>query len=149
MTHLRLRCLFLARKARPSGARPSEATAEAVEIADLPTASSVPPLQRTLAVDTAGKVILEGPQKSTPTPEIGSGGPYDSKRRLRELIGSSGTKIPDDSLQKVSFYPSMGAQAVKYYFTPSGRNFPLTGVGGCVGGKLGLGNKGIHIADKV
>ncbi|KAL2541132.1 Uncharacterized protein Adt_02110 [Abeliophyllum distichum] len=115
------------RKARPSGARPSEATAEAVEIADLPTASSVPPLQRTLAVDTAGKVILEGPQKSTPAPESGSGGPYDSKRRLRELIGSSGTKIPDDSLQKVPFYPSMGAQAVKYYFTPKWEEFSSHG----------------------
>ncbi|KAL2485279.1 Uncharacterized protein Adt_30035 [Abeliophyllum distichum] len=115
------------RKARPSGARPSEAMAEAVEIADLPTASSVPPLQRTLAVDTAGKVILEGPQKSTPAPESGSGGPYDSKRRLRELIGSSGTKIPDDSLQKVPFYPSMGAQAVKYYFTPKWEEFSSHG----------------------
>ncbi|KAL2519553.1 Uncharacterized protein Adt_15800 [Abeliophyllum distichum] len=55
------------RKARPSGARPSEATVEAVEIADLPTASSVPPLQRTLAVNTAGKVILEG------LPEVDTG----------------------------------------------------------------------------
>ncbi|KAL2498792.1 Uncharacterized protein Adt_24342 [Abeliophyllum distichum] len=115
------------RKARPSGARPSEATVEAVEIADLPTASSVPPLQRTLAVNTAGKVILEGPPKSTPAPESGSGGPYDSKRRLRELIGSSGTKIPDDLLQKVPFYPSMGAQAVKCYFTPKWEEFSSHG----------------------
>ncbi|KAL2534836.1 Plus3 domain-containing protein [Abeliophyllum distichum] len=43
------------RKARPSGARPSEATVEAVEIADLPTASSVPPLQRTLGSQHGGK----------------------------------------------------------------------------------------------
>ncbi|KAL2487189.1 Uncharacterized protein Adt_31945 [Abeliophyllum distichum] len=57
------------RKARPSGVGPSQETVEAVEIADLPTASSVPPLQRTLAVNTAGKVILEGPPKSTPGPE--------------------------------------------------------------------------------
>ncbi|KAL2457788.1 Uncharacterized protein Adt_46224 [Abeliophyllum distichum] len=91
------------RKARPSGARPSEATAEAVEIADLPTASSVPPLQRTLAVDTAGKVILEGPQKSTPAPESGSGGP------------------------KCHSTPSMGAQAVKYYFTPKWEEFSSHG----------------------
>ncbi|KAL2467247.1 putative abhydrolase domain-containing protein [Abeliophyllum distichum] len=115
------------RKARPSGARPFQATVEAVEIADLPTASSVPTLQRTLAVNTAGKVILEGPPKSTPAPESGSGGPYDSKRRLRELIGSSGTKIPDDSHQNVPFYPSMGAQAVKYYFTPKWEEFSSHG----------------------
>ncbi|KAL2491359.1 Uncharacterized protein Adt_26987 [Abeliophyllum distichum] len=115
------------RKARPSGVGPSQAMAEAVEIADLPTASSVPPLQRTLAVNTAGKVILEGPPKSTPAPESGSGGPYDSKRRLRELIGSSGARIPDDSLQNVPFYPSMGAQAVKYYFTPKWEEFSSHG----------------------
>ncbi|KAL2524809.1 putative abhydrolase domain-containing protein [Abeliophyllum distichum] len=115
------------RKARPSGVGPSQATADAVEIAGLPTASSVPPLQRTLAVNTAGKVILEGPPKSTPAPESGSGGPYDSKRRLRELIGSSGARIPDDSLQSVPFYPSMGAQAVKYYFTPKWEEFSSHG----------------------
>ncbi|KAL2499337.1 Uncharacterized protein Adt_24887 [Abeliophyllum distichum] len=79
------------------------------------------------AVNTAGKVILEGPPKSTPAPESGSGGPYDSKRRLRELIGSSGTKIPDDLLQKVPFYPSMGAQAVKCYFTPKWEEFSSHG----------------------
>ncbi|KAL2542252.1 Uncharacterized protein Adt_03230 [Abeliophyllum distichum] len=115
------------RNARPSGVGPSQATADAVEIADLPTASSVPPLQRTLAVNTAGKVILEAPPKSTPAPESGSGGPYDSKRRLRELIGSSGARIPDDSLQNVPFYPSMGAQAVKYYFTPKWEEFSSHG----------------------
>ncbi|KAL2469669.1 Uncharacterized protein Adt_37805 [Abeliophyllum distichum] len=111
------------RKARPSGVGPSQATADAVEIAGLPTASSVPPLQRTLTVNTAGEVILEGLPKSTPAPESGSGWPYDSKRRLRELIGSSGARIPDDLLQNVPFYPSMGAQAVKYYFTPKWEEF--------------------------
>ncbi|KAL2470709.1 hypothetical protein Adt_38845 [Abeliophyllum distichum] len=78
------------RKARPSGVGPSQATADAVEIAGLPTTCSVPPLQRTLAVNTAGEVVLEGPSKSTPAPESGSGGPYDSKRRLRKLIGGPG-----------------------------------------------------------
>ncbi|KAL2497684.1 Uncharacterized protein Adt_23234 [Abeliophyllum distichum] len=107
------------RKAKASGAGAGAgAGASAVEIADPYTAGSVPPLQRTLAVNTSGKVVLEGPSKSTPTPEGGTGGPYDSKRRLRELIGGPGVRIPDDSLWNVPFYPSMGAQAVKKYFIP-------------------------------
>ncbi|KAL2541057.1 hypothetical protein Adt_02035 [Abeliophyllum distichum] len=47
-------------------------------------------LERTLAVNTAGEVVLEGPSKSTPAPESGSGGPYDSKRRLRGADRGSG-----------------------------------------------------------
>ncbi|KAL2497747.1 hypothetical protein Adt_23297 [Abeliophyllum distichum] len=66
---------------------------------------------------------LRVPRSRHRSPESGSGGPYDSKRRLRELIGSSGARIPDDSLQNVPFYPSMGAQAVKYYFTPKWEEF--------------------------
>ncbi|KAL2484927.1 Uncharacterized protein Adt_29683 [Abeliophyllum distichum] len=60
------------RKARPSGIGSSQDAA--VEIADPPTTYSVPPLQRTLVVNTAGEVVLEGPSKSTPAPEGGSGG---------------------------------------------------------------------------
>ncbi|KAL2517706.1 Uncharacterized protein Adt_13953 [Abeliophyllum distichum] len=82
------------RKAKASG---SGVGASAVEIADPPTACSVPPLQRTLAVNTSGEVVLEGPSKSTPTPEGGNGGPYDSKRRLRELIGAPGVRISMNS----------------------------------------------------
>ncbi|KAL2491666.1 hypothetical protein Adt_27294 [Abeliophyllum distichum] len=115
------------RKARPSGVGPSQATTDAVEIAGLPTTCSVPPLQRTLAVNTAGEVVLEGPSKSTPAPESGIGGPYDSKRRLRELIGGPGVRIPDDSLRNVPFYSSMGAQAVKKYFTPKWEEFSSHG----------------------
>ncbi|KAL2462367.1 Uncharacterized protein Adt_45787 [Abeliophyllum distichum] len=115
------------RKARPSGVGPSQATADAVEIAGLPTTCSIPPLQRTLAVNTTGEVVLEGPSKSTPAPESGSGGPYDSKRRLRELIGGPGVRIPDDSLRNVPFYPSMGAQVVKKYFTPKWEEFSSHG----------------------
>ncbi|KAL2461167.1 putative abhydrolase domain-containing protein [Abeliophyllum distichum] len=109
-------------KQRPkaSGAGPG---ASVVEVADLYTACSVPPLQRTLAVNTSGEVVLEGPSKSTPTPEGGNGGPYDSKRRLRELIGASGLRILDDSLRNVPFFPAMGAQAVKKYFTPKWEEF--------------------------
>ncbi|KAL2465248.1 Uncharacterized protein Adt_41099 [Abeliophyllum distichum] len=57
---------------------------------DVDTVCGVPPLQRTLAVNQSGEVVLEGPSRPTPTPGSGEGGPFDSKRRLRELIGSSG-----------------------------------------------------------
>ncbi|KAL2512859.1 hypothetical protein Adt_18459 [Abeliophyllum distichum] len=80
------------RKANASGGGTG---ASAADIADPYTAGSVPPLQRTLAVNTSGEVVLEGPSKSTPTPEGGAEGPYDSKRRLRELIGVPGSRIPD------------------------------------------------------
>ncbi|KAL2543258.1 Uncharacterized protein Adt_04236 [Abeliophyllum distichum] len=114
------------RKAKSSGVGPSQATADVVEIASQPTTCSVTPLQRTLAVNTSGEVVLEGPFKSTPVPEGGSGGPYDSKRWLRELIGAPGARIPDDMLRSLPFYPSMGAQAMKKYFTPKWEEFPLT-----------------------
>ncbi|KAL2471987.1 Uncharacterized protein Adt_40123 [Abeliophyllum distichum] len=57
----------------------------------------------------------------------GDGGPYDSKRRLRELIGTPGVRIPDDALRNLPFYPSMGAQAVKKYFTPKWEEFSSHG----------------------
>ncbi|KAL2504490.1 Uncharacterized protein Adt_20111 [Abeliophyllum distichum] len=114
------------RKARPSGPGTSQASAAAVEIVDPPTIS-VPPLQRTLTVNTAGEVVLEGASKSTPTPEGETGGSYDSKRRLRELIGAPGARIPDDTLRSVPFYPSMGAQAFKKYFTPKWEEFSSHG----------------------
>ncbi|KAL2470966.1 Uncharacterized protein Adt_39102 [Abeliophyllum distichum] len=115
------------RKARPSGPGTSQAAGAAVEIADPPTTISVPPLQRTLAVNTAGEVVLEGPSKSTPTPEGGSGGSYNSRRRLRELIGAPGARILDDALRSVPFYPSIGAQAFKKYFTPKWEEFSSHG----------------------
>ncbi|KAL2540535.1 hypothetical protein Adt_01513 [Abeliophyllum distichum] len=62
-----------------------------------------------------------------PAPEGGSGGPYDSKRRLRELIGAPSARIPDDILRNLPFYPSMGAQAVKKYFTPKWEEFSSHG----------------------
>ncbi|KAL2493394.1 Uncharacterized protein Adt_29022 [Abeliophyllum distichum] len=115
------------RKARPSGPGTSQAAATVVEIADPPTTISVPPLQRTLTVNTAGEVVLEGPSKSTPTPEGETGGSYESRRRLRELIGAPGARIPDDALRSVPFYPSMGAQAFKKYFTPKWEEFSSHG----------------------
>ncbi|KAL2471726.1 Plus3 domain-containing protein [Abeliophyllum distichum] len=78
------------RKAKATGAGASQTTASVVEIADPYLACTVPPLQRTLTVNTSGEVVLEGPSKTTPTSEGGNGGPYDSKRRLREMIGGPG-----------------------------------------------------------
>ncbi|KAL2455677.1 Uncharacterized protein Adt_47157 [Abeliophyllum distichum] len=115
------------RKARPSGSGTSQAAATVVEVADLPTTTSVPPLQRTLTVNVAGEVVLEGPSKATPTLEGETGGAYDSRKRLRELIGAPGARIPDDALRSVPFFPSMGAQAFKKYFTPKWEEFSSHG----------------------
>ncbi|KAL2469828.1 Uncharacterized protein Adt_37964 [Abeliophyllum distichum] len=115
------------RKARPSGSGTSQAAATVVEVADLPTTTSVPPFQRTLTVNVAGEVVLEGPPKATPTPEGETGGAYDSRKRLRELIGAPGARIPDDALRSVPFFPSMGAQAFKKYFTPQWEEFSSHG----------------------
>ncbi|KAL2511407.1 putative abhydrolase domain-containing protein [Abeliophyllum distichum] len=115
------------RKARPSGPGTSQATATVVEIADPPTSVSVPPLQRTLTVNIAGEVVLEDPSKPAPTPGGETERAYESKRRLRELIGAPGARIPDDALRSVPFYPSMGAQAFKKYFTPKWEEFSSHG----------------------
>ncbi|KAL2474987.1 hypothetical protein Adt_35723 [Abeliophyllum distichum] len=72
-------------------------------------------------------MVLEGPSRSTPFPGGGDGGPFDSKRRLRELIGAPGARIPDDVLRNLLFYPSMGAQAMKKYFTPKWEEFSSHG----------------------
>ncbi|KAL2497028.1 Plus3 domain-containing protein [Abeliophyllum distichum] len=108
------------RKAKASGVGASQATTSAVEIVD---PCSVLPFQRTLTINTSGEVVLDGSSKSAPTLEGGNGGPYDSKRRLREMIGAPGVRIPDDTLRNLPFYPSMGAQAVKKYFTPKWEEF--------------------------
>ncbi|KAL2497144.1 Uncharacterized protein Adt_22694 [Abeliophyllum distichum] len=94
---------------------------------DVDTVCGVPPLQRTLAVNPSGEVVLEGPSRPTLNPESGDGGPFDSKRRLGELIGAPGVRIPDDVLRNVPFYLSMGAQAVKKYFTPKWEEFSSHG----------------------
>ncbi|KAL2491835.1 putative abhydrolase domain-containing protein [Abeliophyllum distichum] len=75
----------------------------------------------------SGEVVLEGPSRPTPILESGDGDPFDSKRRLRELIGAPGTRILDDALRSVPFYPSMGAQAMKKYFTPKWEEFSSHG----------------------
>ncbi|KAL2454876.1 putative abhydrolase domain-containing protein [Abeliophyllum distichum] len=115
------------RKARAFETETSQARRNVVEVVDNYTVCSAPPLQRTLTVNTSGEVVLEGPSKSTQAPGGGDGGPYDSKRRFRELIGAPGVRIPNDALQNLSFYPSMGAQAVKKYFTPKWKEFSSHG----------------------
>ncbi|KAL2517247.1 hypothetical protein Adt_13494 [Abeliophyllum distichum] len=54
-------------------------------------------------------------------------GPFDSKKKLRELIGPLGSRISDDTLKNIPFFPSMGAQAVKKYFTPKWEEFASHG----------------------
>ncbi|KAL2474673.1 hypothetical protein Adt_35409 [Abeliophyllum distichum] len=78
------------RKVRASGTGASQATASAVEVVDTYATCSVPP----------------------------SRGHWLLIPRGRELIGAPDARIPDDALRNLSFYPSMGAQAVKKYFTP-------------------------------
>ncbi|KAL2486303.1 Uncharacterized protein Adt_31059 [Abeliophyllum distichum] len=60
-------------------------------------------------------------------PEGSAGGPYDSRKKLRELIGVPSPRIPDDALQNVPFYLSMETQAVKKHFTPRWKEFTLYG----------------------
>ncbi|KAL2481590.1 putative abhydrolase domain-containing protein [Abeliophyllum distichum] len=94
---------------------------------DVDTVCGVPSLQRTLAINPSGEVVLEGPYRPTLNPGSGDGGPFDSKRRLRELIGAPGVRFLDNVLRNVPFYPSMGAQAVKKYFTPKWEEFSSHG----------------------
>ncbi|KAL2497437.1 Plus3 domain-containing protein [Abeliophyllum distichum] len=113
------------RKAKSAETGASQARGGAVDVDN--TVCGALPLQRTLAVNQSGEVVLEGPSRPTPTLRSGDGDPFDSKRRLRELIGAPGTRIPDDALRSVPFYPSMGAQAVKKYFTPKWEEFSSHG----------------------
>ncbi|KAL2512348.1 Plus3 domain-containing protein [Abeliophyllum distichum] len=112
------------RKTRAPGSGASQGS---VEIVDDPATCSVPPLQRTLAINTSGEVVLEAPPRLSQKTSGPEGNPYESKRRLRELIGASGARIPDDVLRNVPFFPSMGAQAVKKYLTPKWEEFSSHG----------------------
>ncbi|KAL2474324.1 hypothetical protein Adt_35060 [Abeliophyllum distichum] len=116
----------LSRK-RKSRASRSGAPQGSVENVDNYATCSASPLQRTLAVNTLGEVVLEGPPRLSQKSRGTEGGPYESKRQLRELIGAPGARIPDDVLRNVPFYPSIGAQAVKKYFTPKWEEFSSHG----------------------
>ncbi|KAL2532973.1 hypothetical protein Adt_06324 [Abeliophyllum distichum] len=76
------------------------------------SAMDVPSIMRTLLVNPSGEVVLESPPQVTQNPGSPVGGPYDSKKKLRELIGAPGLRMLDDALQNVPFYPSMGTQKV-------------------------------------
>ncbi|KAL2533441.1 Plus3 domain-containing protein [Abeliophyllum distichum] len=79
------------RKSRTPG---TGAPQGSMEIVDNYATCSAPPLQRTLAVNTSG----EGPPRLSQKPGGTEWGPFESKRRLRELIGALGARIPDDVL---------------------------------------------------
>ncbi|KAL2461384.1 hypothetical protein Adt_44804 [Abeliophyllum distichum] len=82
---------------------------------------------RTLSVNPSGEVVLDSPPRVDPVSGGSGVGPFDSRKRLRELIGPPGSRISDDALKNVPFFPSMGAQAVKKYFTPKWEEFASHG----------------------
>ncbi|KAL2533014.1 putative abhydrolase domain-containing protein [Abeliophyllum distichum] len=105
----------------------AEPEGKAVEVMDKYAVYGVPSLQRTLLVNPSGEVVLESPPQVTQNPRSPIGEPYDSKKKLRELIGAPGLRMLDDALRNVPFYPSMGAQVVKKYFTPKWEEFASHG----------------------
>ncbi|KAL2471876.1 hypothetical protein Adt_40012 [Abeliophyllum distichum] len=120
-----------------------------VEIVDDYATCSAPPLQRTLAVNTSGEVVLEAPPRLSRKPGGAEWGPYESKRRLRELIGVPGARIPDDVLQNVPFYPSMGALGCEEVLhTQVGRVFFSWRMGRRAGGQFGFCDKSLGNADE-
>ncbi|KAL2504482.1 hypothetical protein Adt_20103 [Abeliophyllum distichum] len=114
------------RKDRASRSGPSQSKKK-VELVDNYTVCAPQPLQRTLSVNPSGEVVLDSPPRADPVYEGSRVGPFDSKKKLRELIGPPGLRISDDTLRNVSFFPSMGAQAVKKYLTPKWDEFASHG----------------------
>ncbi|KAL2532783.1 Plus3 domain-containing protein [Abeliophyllum distichum] len=116
------------RKAETSGVgtspQPKEKT---VEIVDNYVVHSALSLQLTLSVNPLGEVVLESPPNVTQNPGGPDRGPYNSKKKLRELIGAPRLRMPDDALRNLPFYPSLGTQAVKKYFTPKWKEFASHG----------------------
>ncbi|KAL2466094.1 putative abhydrolase domain-containing protein [Abeliophyllum distichum] len=111
------------RKGGTSGSGPSQPKKKAVELVDNYVVCAPQPLQRTLSVNPSREVALDIP----PWVDLVFGGldvgPFDSRKKLRELIGPSELRISDDTLKNISFFPSMGAQAIKKYFTPKWEEF--------------------------
>ncbi|KAL2481182.1 hypothetical protein Adt_34148 [Abeliophyllum distichum] len=89
-----------------------------VKVVDNYAVCSPPHLQRTLSVTAAGEVVLDIPPKVPQSSERSDGGSYDSKRKLKELIGPPRARILDDVVHNLPFYPAMEAQAFKKYFSP-------------------------------
>ncbi|KAL2541047.1 putative abhydrolase domain-containing protein [Abeliophyllum distichum] len=101
-----------------SGSGSSQPKKKAVELVDN-YADCVPqPLQRTLSVNPSGNVVLDCPPRVDPVSGGPGVGPFNSRKKLRELIGPLRSRISDDTLKNVHFFPSIGAQAVKKYFIP-------------------------------
>ncbi|KAL2505851.1 Uncharacterized protein Adt_21472 [Abeliophyllum distichum] len=140
--------LFRKRKARNIETGTSQVRGSAVEVVDN-TVCSVPPFQRTLAVNTSGEVVFEGSSKSTPTPGSGDGGLFDSKRWLWELIGAPGAEDPGRRTSKplfLSFHGSPGREEVLH--SQVGRVFFSRRIGRCAGSQLGFSNKGLCNANE-
>ncbi|KAL2460681.1 hypothetical protein Adt_44101 [Abeliophyllum distichum] len=74
-----------------------------------------------------GEVVLDHPPKALQSSGGSDGGPYDLKRKLRELIGPPGPRISDDVVRDFPFYPAMVAQALKKYFSPIWKDFSAHG----------------------
>ncbi|KAL2540229.1 hypothetical protein Adt_01207 [Abeliophyllum distichum] len=96
----------------------SQPKKKAVEVVDNYAVCNPPPLQRTLSVTAAREVVLDIPPKVPQSSRGSDGGSYDSKRKLKELIGPPGARIPDDAVRNLPFYLAMGARAFKKYFNP-------------------------------
>ncbi|KAL2542868.1 hypothetical protein Adt_03846 [Abeliophyllum distichum] len=65
----------------------SQVKKKTIEVMDNYTVCSPPPLQRMLSITDAGEIVLEISPKLHQSSEDSDGRPYDSKRKLRELIG--------------------------------------------------------------
>ncbi|KAL2465408.1 Uncharacterized protein Adt_41259 [Abeliophyllum distichum] len=114
-------------KSGASGSGPSQPKKKAVELVDNYAVCAPQPFQRTLSVNPSGKVVLDSPPRVDPVSGGPKVGPFDSRKKLRELIGPPRSRISDDMLKNIPFFPSMGAQAVKKYFTPKWEEFASHG----------------------
>ncbi|KAL2510899.1 hypothetical protein Adt_16499 [Abeliophyllum distichum] len=72
----------------------SQTKNKAVEVVDNYIVCSQPPLQRTLSVTAVGEVVLDLLPKVHQSSGGFDGGPYDLKRKLRELIDLLGLGFP-------------------------------------------------------
>ncbi|KAL2461800.1 Uncharacterized protein Adt_45220 [Abeliophyllum distichum] len=114
------------RKGGASGSGPSQSKKK-VELVDNYIVCAPQPFQRTLSVNPSGEVVLDSPSQADPVSGGSGVGPFDSRKKLRELIEPPGSRISDDTLRNVPFFPSIGAQAVKKYLTPKWEEFASHG----------------------
>ncbi|KAL2497090.1 putative abhydrolase domain-containing protein [Abeliophyllum distichum] len=98
-----------------------------IEVDDTPEVEVPLSRKKKARATRTGTSQARGSAVETLTSGDGDSGPFDSKRRFRELIGAPGARIPGDALWNLPFYPSMGAQAMKKYFTPKWEEFSAHG----------------------